>query len=198
MTHELGHTFGMMHASSDRANDPYADTLQPIEYGDSSDVMGGGTCQYRLFHPNGPHKYQLGWFASAPEAVVTVETMLPGERHTLRSIEETPSRGTGTQLVKLPGGYFLSTRSAVGFDRTIDTTCAVFGGGSGFDGGFTGTTSVHRFWPERGNTVLVSVLRDGQTFHGPTFDVTQRSHTSNSVTVELQPVVRPRRRPSAP
>jgi len=179
--HEIGHNLGMGHAAVDANNDDIIDSGE--EYGDGSDVMGDGHCSWRgpLFHPNGPHKYQIGWFDGYPASVVVVDLNEPGRPtlFTLSTIEPVPPGVAHPQVLHLAGNYFLSTRLATGYDAGIDVDCPfnVFRQ-------FTSVTSVHRLWSD-GHTLLIATLHDGERLETPEFRVRQVSHTVNSVTLEI-------------
>lgn len=185
-SHEIGHNFGMMHASVDANNDGNIDVTENglEEYGDGSDVMGDGHCGWRdgLFHPNGPHKSQLGWFDVFPGATIAISSSDLGAGPVTRwisAIEPNPLSAGNPQLVELPGGYYLSTRQATGFDAGLDVDCQ-------FDvfNPFTGRTSIHRFATD-GYTLLTEMLDDGDSFVASGLQVTQLAHTPDSVLVQF-------------
>jgi hypothetical protein len=101
LAHELGHNFGMHHASSPGS-----------EYGDDSDVMGTAG-PLRGF--NAPHLIAAGWSPGAP--LIELGGRFDGELRSLLGGEGTrvirAARGGGTQL-------YLSLRSSVGPDRRLD------------------------------------------------------------------------------
>lgn len=73
VSHELGHNFGVHHASSmtctmGRKQIDHSSQCEMLEYGDGSDVMGGGSKQM-----NAAHKAALGWLDSATQ-IQTIST----------------------------------------------------------------------------------------------------------------------------
>jgi hypothetical protein len=119
IAHELGHNFGVHHASSYRcvSNNvavPIGGTCTANEYGDPFDVMGSG---YR--HLNGYHKEKLGFLEAA-----NVLTVTAGGSFDLAPLEQ---KATGTQLLRFPipgtsDVYYVEYRQPFGFDsfRTTD------------------------------------------------------------------------------
>ena len=89
--HELGHTLGMYHAST-----------EDDEYGDHSDPMGGGITA-PLCQVNAPHLWQKGW--------VGILDAVPG----IYEIEPTET----TEYVLRIGTYYISLRKPVGIDANL-------------------------------------------------------------------------------
>jgi hypothetical protein len=118
MSHELGHNFGVHHASSYNCTSngvrvSTGGTCTLDEYGDPFDVMGRG---YR--HMNAYQKGKLGFL----ETVNTVTTS-SGE-YTVAALEQ-KSTGIQSLRVPIPGTteyYYVETRQVFGFDsfRTTD------------------------------------------------------------------------------
>ena len=78
VAHELGHTYGLLHANLWRINDgnPVSPNGNTLEYGDPFDTMGSsvttGVTRDARHHFNQWHKNRLGWLPDA--AVTTVKT----------------------------------------------------------------------------------------------------------------------------
>lgn len=107
MSHELGHNFGLAHAS-----------FGTSEYGDSSDTMGNS---YRQF--NSAHRHQLGWVAN--EKIQTVSNL---GTYRISTLNEDPALQSLPQVIRIARPatsefIYLSYRSAVGaFDTSLGTT----------------------------------------------------------------------------
>ncbi|MDQ7029794.1 MAG: hypothetical protein Q9O62_08470 [Ardenticatenia bacterium] len=104
--HELGHTFGWMHANfwQVTAGSPIAPNGTEVEYGDPFDIMGDQLPgRPRAFHHYNPwFKWRAGWIP--PENVREITE--PGTYTvTIRALERAPQRGTGITeytAVRLP------------------------------------------------------------------------------------------------
>ena len=119
IAHELGHNFGVHHASSYRCVDnnvPVAigGTCTANEYGDPFDVMGSG---YR--HLNGYQKEKLGFLETS-----NVQTVTAAGSFNIAPLEQ---KATGAQLLRFPipgtsDVYYVEYRQPFGFDsfRTTD------------------------------------------------------------------------------
>jgi hypothetical protein len=119
ITHELGHNFGVHHASSYRcvSNNvgvPIGGTCTVSEYGDPFDVMGSG---YR--HVSAYHKEKLGFLEAA-----NVQTVTAAGSFALAPLEQ---KATGLQVLRFPIAgtsdvYYVEYRQPFGFDsfRTTD------------------------------------------------------------------------------
>ena len=113
IAHELGHNFGVHHASSYRCvNDnvpvPIGGTCTANEYGDPFDVMGSS---YR--HLNGYHKEKLGFLEAANILTVTAAGSFD-----LAPLEQ---KAAGAQLLRFPipgtsDVYYVEYRQPFGFD----------------------------------------------------------------------------------
>ena len=159
--HELGHNFGMRHAST-----------PTLEYGDYSCVMGYSNVGLR--HLNAPHKVQTGWVPSS-----RVQTVTSSGAYQLSLLEQT--NGSSIQVIKIPKSdtseyYYLGYRRPVGFD------------GTGLRSDYWQTTDVHT-WNGSLNTYLVGVLGDGASFSDSIngISVTQTGHddTAGTATVSI-------------
>ena len=120
--HELGHNFGVHHASSlscvtsTGAPAALGGTCTASEYGDPYSIMGSST---RLH--NNWHRAQLGWSMGTVTATTTLTTTLaPADS------------GTGTRLVRVPRGdgtYLnLEYRQPTGLFDNFSSLSAVVGG----------------------------------------------------------------------
>lgn len=127
ITHEAGHTFGLMHASGiDCKNNgkpvPISDNCQRIEYGDSSSVMGN---RYTFF--SATQNFYLGWLPQTrieklpyssekvvyEKTITAVESSLPGAK--LLIAQGSPSSGlsflpSGDLRISFPSAYYISYR----------------------------------------------------------------------------------------
>lgn len=167
-SHELGHNLGLQHASS-----------PTHEYGDGSDYMGLGRGLFREL--SAPHKFQMGWIPPSLAPVITQD----GE-YNIAPVELNPTAATAPQTLKVFKAdsseyYYLSYRRGIGFDTEL--CCA-----------YLDRLSVHRWtagsdltWP-KGNTYLLAMLADGETYSDPVtgFTVTQLSHDDNSTRARVQ------------
>lgn len=111
--HELGHTFGMGHASSlDCGTQVIGGTCTRSEYGDPYEIMGNG----RSAHLSAIHKNTLGYFAASE-----VKTHPGGTATYTLSALEVP--GGSTYAVRIPASsrrtYWLEWRQPIGFDATL-------------------------------------------------------------------------------
>jgi hypothetical protein len=117
--HELGHTFGLGHASSLRCTDagvttPIDGTCTRSEYGDGFSIMGNS----RAMHLSAPHKVELGYIAPTGFVVhkggSTTYALAPYE-----------TAGGTTYAVKIPASpkrtFWIEFRQPVGFDATLGT-----------------------------------------------------------------------------
>jgi hypothetical protein len=125
IAHELGHNFGVHHASSLRctsgsANVPISSTCTSSEYGDPFDVMGRG---YR--HMSAYQKGRLAWL----EAANTVTVSAAGDFNVV-PIETKSTSGIQSLRVRIPGTseyYYVEYRQPFGFD-SFSATSAVANG----------------------------------------------------------------------
>jgi Ricin-type beta-trefoil lectin domain-like/Gametolysin peptidase M11 len=163
--HELGHTIGLPHASSDTNNDGIIDA----EYGDGSDVMGSG----QGYHINAPHAVQKGWLNPTTISANGTYTVTPVENSTgVRVYKYIPPSGSP---------YYFSYRQPIGFDSFT----------SWYDGGakspigapFTNGVNIHRF-NGSSQTLYITTLNDGGVFAipGTSAVITQNSHNGSGVT----------------
>ncbi len=134
VAHELGHNFGMRHASSETG-----------EYGDLSDVMGS---PFSLVGLNAPHLEQQGW-------------LLPGKlqwldgtgEYWIDPLEVNPYESSNTQVLKVknPKGdspFFISYRTGEGYGHYLSSV-------------YRFRVLIHQM---HGNTVIYKNLGPGNSF----------------------------------
>jgi hypothetical protein len=168
--HEIGHNLGLAHSSSDLNNDGVIDN----EYGDSSDPMGTDSVGWR--HNNAPHKYQEGWFPAGK-----VVDVVSGGTYALAAMEAAPATTGFPQVLRIPKPdapgteYYVSFRQPLGSYSTNLST------------GYAGRTSIQKYTSGSANTLLVTVVGDGQIFTDPVNGITisQVSHDATSATVQV-------------
>ncbi|RYZ05658.1 MAG: hypothetical protein EOO73_19405 [Myxococcales bacterium] len=124
IAHELGHNFGVHHASSYRCIEggaavPLGGTCTANEYGDPFDVMGSG---YR--HLSGYHKEKLGFLEAA-----NVQTVSAAGNFELAPLEQ---KAAGVQVLRFPIAgtsdvYYVEYRQPFGFDSFRATDPVVSG-----------------------------------------------------------------------
>src|SRR4029453_7530733 len=153
--HELGHNFGMNHASTPTS-----------EYGDSSDFMALGLGRPRQV--NAVHKLQMGWVEPS-----RVETVTEDGSYDVMPLELTPDGTSSTpQLLTVasPDGgsaFYLSYRRPIGVDSALGCT-------------YVDRLNVHRWAGGGARSYLVATLGDGETFtdEATGFSVQQLGHDS--------------------
>jgi len=100
--HELGHDFGVHHAS-----------FNGSEYADPYDVMGKNTGR----HMDAPHKIDIGWLSGSRVATISKSVRL--------NLSPMSNTGTSLKALRVPkpgGGYvFVEYRQAVGYDSSFAT-----------------------------------------------------------------------------
>jgi hypothetical protein len=118
--HELGHSLGLYHANLwECGTTTLGSSCSAVEYGDTIDIMGGGT----EGHCNTFQKERLGWL---PDEIATVQSSgtyvlapyeAPGSANpkALKILKETnPSTGKQTW-------YYVEYRQPIGFDSFLST-----------------------------------------------------------------------------
>jgi hypothetical protein len=168
--HEIGHNFGMDHASVD-------DGTTIWEYDDTTDPMGFSTGpEVKGF--NAPHRYQMGWMGRSAGQVIT-----QGGAYNIAPLALDPSTAAAPQdlLIAKPDTkeyYHLSYRTLMGFDNHLGANTY-------------GALSVHRFMNDGTpdlHTYRVGLLQDGQQFVDSENGVaiTMASHNSSYATIQVQ------------
>lgn len=111
-THELGHTIGLDHATTDSDNDGETDD----EYGDTSCPMGTAAVDFRHF--NTPHKFQVGWLSSTLSQGITEDGFVSVAASEVDVAEQTETaralRVFINPLQPVLGRYYFTFRSAIG------------------------------------------------------------------------------------
>ncbi len=115
IAHELGHSFGVMHANNLECDNVSIGTSPPcynIEYGDTGDIMG----RSGIFHFNAAHKDTLGWFS--PSNLALFDTV--GTNHyTIKPIEIPTNELQALKILRGQGSHFyIENRKPIGFDMT--------------------------------------------------------------------------------
>jgi hypothetical protein len=163
-SHELGHNLGMHHAST-----------PSNQYGDSSDGMGSSVNYLRKI--NAPHQEQMGWVPAYQIAGIT-----ESGTYDIAPLGIDPAQALAPQMLKIlkPDAseyYYLSHRQPLGFDKNISSA-------------YHGRTSIHTYTGDgsANRTFLLGKLMDGETYSDAINGITisQLSHTSNYVTVQIQ------------
>lgn len=162
-SHELGHNLGMNHASTPTS-----------VYGDTSDGMGSATYLRKI---NAPHQEQMGWVP----AYQIVEVTQSGT-HDIAPLAIDPALALAPQMLKIAKPdtldyYYLSYRQPLGFDTNISPT-------------YHNSISIHTYTGDgsASRTFLLEILQDGESYTDGLngLSVSQVSHTSDYVTVEIQ------------
>jgi hypothetical protein len=138
--HELGHNFGMNHASTDANNDGVKD----CEYCDRSCIMGFTSSDMR--HANAPHKVEMGWLPAGKTVTLTTNAILQ-----ISPLALFPGTVAHPQVltIPVPGGdqsYFFSYRRKHAYDVVLSQD-------------YADRTSVHRH-KGTGNTYFIKSLSD--------------------------------------
>jgi len=186
--HEIGHSLGMHHASTDRDNNGTIDN----EYGGNDDCMGGES-----YVANAPHKIQMGWLPQKAGNGGWRQITADGT-YALSPLELYPSSNPPlSQAFKIvpPSGdpYFFSYRQSLDFDQGWSASQVGKDGTSGtsvdpvppisnyaFDDGVT----IHRHNGGSSQTREIRTLTDNTTFSipGTSIVIRQTGHNSSSAT----------------
>jgi len=127
VAHELGHNFGVLHASTLNCTNEsgqrvaISNKCKSNEYGDPFDIMGS-----RVRHMNTQHKARLGWYETG-----NIKKIAESGTYTLSPIE---TQGTGTKALIIENTilnpnslYYLEYRKTFGFDNFKSTDPVVNG-----------------------------------------------------------------------
>jgi hypothetical protein len=118
LAHEFGHTLGLYHS---HALNCHPSVVTPpcaiVEYGDTTDTMGGGAGHYNAFQ-----KQRIGWLDYHLSPPIT--TVSSGGAYTIDAYE---MPGTAPKALKLARGttgqsFFVELRRNVGWDTTLYRT----------------------------------------------------------------------------
>lgn len=139
--HELGHNFGMGHASTETS-----------EYGDYTDFMAAATGT--LVQLNAPHREQLSWL---PPQNVVIPTA--SGAYDIAPTEVDVDPGLAPQALKIPktdasGYYYLSYRQPIGFDANLGGT-------------YLSALHVHSWSGGSANTVRHALVSEGSSYAAP-------------------------------
>ena len=159
--HELGHNFGMDHAST-----------PTLEYGDGTDPMTVGSSW--LSGLNAPHLHELGWLGAT--------TVQQSGTYDIAPLAADPASATAPQVltIRKPDTgelYYVSYREPLGFDTQIDSS-------------YHDRVSVHRYRGDGSSTrtFLLAGVPDGGSFadHVNGITVTGLRHDAAGATVHVQ------------
>lgn len=164
--HEIGHNFGMMHAST-----AAADGTIDCEYCDWSCPMGNGSASVMF---NAPHQSEMGWFDIYSDRVVTVSS---GGTYQVAPLETDPGSTTLPHMIRIATSgteqYYFSYRRQAGILNEISND-------------YADKVSVHRF-EEGENTKLIAKLGVGEVFQDAAIDLTvgHTSQNANGATLSI-------------
>ncbi|MFA6376715.1 MAG: NBR1-Ig-like domain-containing protein [Candidatus Paceibacterota bacterium] len=190
--HELGHNFGLTHASSLKCGKnpvDYYGSCTTWMYGDLYDIMGSNSGARGHF--NAPHKLVAGIM---PQSNVTKVTQ--DGTYTIAPLEAATTKAQALKIYKTDTReyYYLEYRQPIGFDNKTGTSY------SNLWQGITRGASIHIWNETKSNpTKLIDAtpadtnneaLVDGNSFHDPINDITitQISHNSESVSLKIEGV----------
>jgi hypothetical protein len=193
--HEVGHTIGMHHASTDHNNDGVIEN----EYGGLDDCMGGESYTH-----NAPHKIWGGWLPKKPANGGWREVETNG-LYQISPLEINPTNNPPfSQALKIiaPTGYpyFLSYRQPLDYDQGWTAAQVGKDGRSGTivdptpsiaTYPYASGVTIHRHSGGSGiQTLEIAVLADNQQFviPGTGIVVKQNSHDANQVTLSISGV----------
>jgi len=158
--HELAHTFGMQHSAT---ADPFAEQ----EYGDHSDILGGGPTA-PLAQMNAPRAIRFGFIPPS-----SVQDVLSSGTFSITPLETHPQRAQHKQVLRVlrsgsgPNAeyYYISLRLPVGMDKAL----AEYTHDEVHSSCYVNRVNIHRFKPDalgyrERMTYLVGLLKDNETF----------------------------------
>lgn len=191
--HEVGHTIGLHHASTDHNNDGVIDN----EYGGMDDCMGGESYTF-----NAPHKIMGGWLPRRDSGGGGWRTVTADGVYQISPLQINPaSNPPYSQALKIipPTGipYFLSYRQPLGFDQGWTASQVGKDGrtGTSFDPTpsisaypYVNGVGIHRHPGGTGvQTLEIAVLRNNQQFvvPGTGIVIRQLGRDANQVTVNI-------------
>lgn len=146
--HELGHNFGLHHASTDPDNNGSLDS----EYGDSSDMMGGSR-NWMKFNP--PHFEDKGWMDNLEYEIRTVTATSNSQSFDLIPVDEEAWTWPGLRALKVErstnSDYYISFRQQTGDYNNVSS-------------GYTNGLSLHYGTDGSTRSVFVRMIAPGETF----------------------------------
>jgi hypothetical protein len=186
--HEVGHSLGMHHASTDSDNNGTIDN----EYGGNDDCMGGES-----YVANAPHKIQMGWLPQRSSNGGWRQITSDGT-YQLSPLELYPSSNPPlSQAFKIvpPSGdpYFFSYRQPLDFDQGWTASQVGKDGTSGTivdpvppisSYAYNDGVGIHRHGGGSTQTREIRVLTDNTSFSipGTSIVIRQTAHSTSSVT----------------
>ncbi len=208
VSHELGHTFGLEHATflwcgdaaypADRHACLYSDNLHDLgtdwsyhvgEYDDLYDAMGGMYPQATQF--DAIHKNDLGWFSSS-----NIQTVTTSGNYTLEPIETSTS---GLKALRIPSSagdsIFVEYRQPIGRDSILSRDTYLSQATDVFSGALIHSTAMYirggagtqsfLVDPTPPSDFLTPALKPGQSFTDPTTGTTITTLTTTSAGVTI-------------
>lgn len=184
--HELAHTFGMQHGAT-------AKPFQEHEYGDHSDVLGGGP-NAPVAQMNAPRAVKFGFVPAA-----AIEEVTSAGTYPIEAIEIDPAKAKNKQVLRVQRNgsgrdaqyYYLSLRRPIGADAKL----AGYTHEETLNKSYVDRLNVHRFKPDAMGyrermTYLVGLLQAGESFadpeHGIEFTFDTLSNGVAMVAVRLE------------
>jgi len=196
--HELGHNFGLYHSrSSDCGAFSIGSNCTTNEYGDTLDIMGGGTAHFNLYQ-----KERLGWANGAISPPITNVTSTG--TYWVDSYEQTGLNPKGLKILKstdpvtgMRTWYYVEHRYAFGFDNFLSGNTNVLSGVVVHTGSESGGQENYLLDMTPSTTSWYDpALTAGQSFNDPDAGVTITTLSADAtgamvaVTVAPQPCVR--------
>jgi PKD repeat protein len=146
--HELGHNFGLHHASKDTNNDGVNDS----EYGDSSDMMGGSR-NWMKFNP--PHFEDKGWMDNVEFEIRNVTPTSSIQSFDLIPVDEEAWDWPGLRALKVErsanSDYYVSFRQQTGDYNRVSST-------------YTNGLSLHYGKDGSARSFFIRMIAPGETF----------------------------------
>lgn len=175
--HELGHNFGLHHASKDTNNDGINDS----EYGDGSDQMGGSR-NWMKFNP--PHFEDKGWMDDVEFEIRNVVPLSSIQSFDLIPVDEEAWDWPGLRALKIErsnnSDYYVSFRQRTGDYNNVSSA-------------YTNGLSLHYATDGSARSFFIRMIAPGETFVDNTANVSitathQMTVTDGSNAVEVMGV----------
>lgn len=175
--HELGHNFGLHHASLDSNNDGVNDS----EYGDKSDQMGSSR-NWMKFNP--PHFEDKGWMDDVAFELRTVVPASNAQSFELIPVDEEAWDWPGLRALKIErssnSDYYISFRQQTGDYNNVTSS-------------YTNGLSLHYATDNSARSFFIRMIAPGETFIDSTANVSitatsQMTVSDGSSTVEVMGV----------